>query len=101
MNPEGCKIMAKEEIIGSKTFEQQPIKPNINSLSKRYKILYNWIQNFIHFPSIHEEILWPGLTGNMVITDFLMVYCATSKAIYCRAMSRLSSELLQQCNQED
>lgn len=41
MNPEGCKIMAKEEIIGSKTFEQQPIKPNINSLSKRYKILYN------------------------------------------------------------
>lgn len=41
MNPKGCKIMAKEEIIGSKTFEQQAIKPNINSLSKRYKILYN------------------------------------------------------------
>jgi hypothetical protein len=41
MNPKGPKIMAKEEIIGSKTFEQQAIKPNINSLSKRYKILYN------------------------------------------------------------
>lgn len=49
MNPKGPKIMAKEEIIGSKTFEQQAIKPNINSLSKRYKILYNWNTKFYSF----------------------------------------------------